>query len=205
MFNDFFKNNFHAIRGVTPEKRGEIIKKMVIDFTMHVLSTIEYDDYVIPNYVRKLLHNFTTEYRPTLIPNVDYVNVYFNDFEMMFEEKIPFERKVIELRQQIMKNTRINAIVLLDDELSDIKNIFIKSDPNYKIDVTDPDHVKDMLLIDHGYNGGDLYIRDKYCPYLIHKFLTCDDDVYNVIRESNRSITEFLTKITHEYKTSFFL
>lgn len=205
MFDNFFKNNFYAIRGATPEKRSEIIKRMVIDFTMHVLSTIEYDDYVIPNYVRKLLNNFTSEYRPTLIPEVDYVIVYFDNFDMMFEEKIPFDRKVRELRQKIMKYTRINAIVLLDDEISDIKNIFTKSDPSYKIDVTNPNHVIDVLIIDHGYNGSDLYIRDIQCPYLIHKFLCCDDDVYNVIKESNRSITEFMAKITHEYKTSFFL
>lgn len=197
MYEEFFKNKFSSIRGAsTPEWRNALIERMVIDFTMYVLSTIEYDDYIIPNYVRKLLTNCDFEYITTPDYGIEYIKVDYKDFSVLLGENYPVKNKERELRQKIMKYSKINYIILSDEEVNDEKEIFIPTDANEVIDV---------LILDHGYNGGDLYIRDKYCLYLIHKFISYDNDIYSVIAESNRSITEFLSKIESEYNYSFFL
>lgn len=200
MYDTFFKNNFASIKGVsTDERRDEIIRSMVVEFTMHTLSTIDSVDYVVPNYVRKMLNNFTYEYIETPDPEYVYVKVYFPDFEVKFEEKYPLKQKERELRQKIKKYTKLNAVVL--DYGIDVKDVFTSIEPNEVIDVV---VIKDDEPY-ASYDGGDIYIRDKYCPYLIHKYLCYDNDVFTAIRDTNRTIEEFLSKFEHQYNTSFFL
>lgn len=197
MYNEFFKNNFSAIRGVSSdERRNEIIRNMIVEFTMHTLTTIDSVDYVIPNYVRRMLHNYTFEYIETPDPEYVYVKVYFPDFELKLEEKYPLKQKERELSQKIKKYTKINSIVLSDEEIDDVKEVFAPTEPN---------EVVDVLILDRGFDGGDIYIRDKHCPYLIHKYLCYDNDVYAAIKETNRSIDEFLCKFEHQYNDSLFL
>ncbi|MEM3312182.1 MAG: hypothetical protein QW042_04530 [Thermoplasmata archaeon] len=193
MNNDFFKNKFTAIReATTPEWRDELIKHMVTYFTTHVLSTIEVDDYVVPNYVRKLLNNYDYEYITTPEHGIEYVIVNYKDFTVLFGEKYTVKDKEHELRQKILKHSKINYATLSDEEVDDEKDVF----NTMGIDV---------LILDYGYNGGDIYVRDKYCPYLIHKYISYDNDIYSAIDESNRSITEFLAKVEYEHIISYFL
>lgn len=197
MYNEFFKNNFSAIRGVSSEeRRNEIIRNMIVEFTMHTLSTIEFVDYVVPNYVRKMLNNFTYEFIETPDPEYVYVKVYFPDFEIKFEEKYPLKQKERELRQKILKHTKVNSIALSDEEIDEVKEVFAPTESN---------EVVDVLILDRGFDGGDIYIRDAYCPYLIHKYLCYDNDVYKAARETNRSIAEFMAKFEHQYNDSLFL
>lgn len=192
MYNEFFENKFAGISGApTPERRDELIKHMVTYFTTHVLSTIGSDDYVIPNYVRRLLNNYEFEYISTT-PD-EQVKVDFKDFTIIFTEKSSVEEKEQELHHKIMKNTKINYIIL--DELDDDKEVIRP----FKVgDV-------DVLILDHGCGGGYIYFRDKRSPYLIHKFNSFDKNVYAAINENNRSVAEFLSKVKSEYITSLFL
>lgn len=193
MYNDFFENKFAGIRGAsTPEWRDELIKHMVTFFTTHVLSTIEVDDYVVPNYVRKLLNNFDYECITTPEDEIEFVNVNFKDFMVLFGEKYSVSHKEDELRQKILKHSKINYVILSNEEVDDEKDVF----NSLGIDV---------LILDYGYNGGDIYVRDKFCPYLIHKFVSYSNDIYIAIDESNRSIAEFLAKVKYEHIKSFFL
>lgn len=197
MYNEFFENNFSAIRGVsTDERRIEIIRNMIVEFTTHTLSTIDSVDYVIPNYVRRILRNYTFEYVETPDPEYVYVKVYFPDFELKLEEKYPLKQKERELRQRILKHTKVNSIARLDDEIDDIKEVFMS---------TEPDEIVDVLILNRGFDGGDVYVRDARCPYLIHKFLCYDNDVYKAARETNRNINEFMAKFEHQYNDSLFL
>lgn len=211
MNEKFFENNFSLIREASSEEqRNEIIRRMVVDFTMHVLSKMEYDDYVIPNYVFKILNDFSAEYydyydyfEPT--KKVVFVNAYFKYFTISFEEKSILHVKEKELIQKIKKTTKINIEVLRDSKIVDmnqeIKNNFLQNKPNKVIDVIVVNH-DDPFQDDSGY---DIYIRDPKCSYLIHKYLCYDDDVFIAVNETNRSIDEFLSKFEHEYDTSFFL
>ena len=206
MYDTFFERQFSYLRdSSTIEERENIIKYMVEEFTLHVLSTIQYDDYVVPNYARKILHNFDYECIDTPDREYDYVKIHFPDFEVIFEDRVPL--KVIErdLKNRIQKYSKINAVVLSDDEIDDIdeeiKNTFLLNEPNKVVDVI----ITSLEEPYQYYPGGDVYIRDKDCPYLIHKYLCYDDDVYKVINESNRSITEFMAKFESEYNSSFFL
>ncbi|MEM1973938.1 MAG: hypothetical protein QXN68_04015 [Thermoplasmata archaeon] len=165
---------------------------MVTYFTTHVLSTIEVDDYVVPNYVRKLLNNYDYEYITTPEHGIEYVIVNYKDFTVLFGEKYTVKDKEHELRQKILKHSKINYATLSDEEVDDEKDVF----NTMGIDV---------LILDYGYNGGDIYVRDKYCPYLIHKYISYDNDIYSAIDESNRSITEFLAKVEYEHIISYFL
>lgn len=192
MYNEFFENKFAGISGApTPERRDELIKHMVTYFTTHVLSTIGSDDYVIPNYVRRLLNNYEFEYISTT-PD-EQVKVDFKDFTIIFTEKSSVEEKEQELHYKIMKNVKINYIIL--DELDDDKEVIR---PFKVSDV-------DVLILDHGFGGGYIYFRDKRSPYLIHKFNSFDKNVYAAINENNRSVAEFLSKVKSEYITSLFL
>lgn len=193
MNNDFFKNKFTAIReATTSEWRDELIKHMVTYFTTHVLSTIEVDDYVVPNYVRKLLNNYDYEYITTPEHGIEYVIVNYKEFTVLFGEKYIVKDKEHELRQKILKHSKINYAILSDEEVDDEKDVF----NTMGIDV---------LILDYGYNGGDIYIRDKFCPYLIHKYISYDNDIYTAVDESNRSIVEFLAKVEYEHIISYFL
>jgi len=193
MYNDFFENKFAGIRGAsTSEWRDELIKHMVTFFMTHVLSTIEVDDYVVPNYVRKLLNNYDYECITTPEDEIEYVNVNFKDFMVLFGEKYSVSHKEDELRQKILKHSKINYVILSNEEVDDEKDVF----NSLEIDV---------LILDYGYNGGDIYVRDKFCPYLIHKFVSYSNDIYIAIDENNRSISEFLEKVKYEHIKSFFL
>ena len=198
MIKEVFLDNFLTIREATSEEeRNDIIKRMVNNFTMYVLSELNYDDYVIPNYVKRILEGYTFVYIDALNPINDYLKVYFSDFDIIFDVKNPVDKIISELGQKIKKYSRIKYIILYDEkDLDDIMSVFRQSEYNDAVDV---------LLLNSGYNGGDFYIRDKYSPYLIHKFTTYDNDIYNVIKESNRCINEFLAKIECEYKKSFFI
>lgn len=206
MYDTFFERQFSYLRdSSTIEEREKIIKYMVEEFTLHVLSKISYDDYVIPNYTRKILYNFDYEIIDIPDREYDHVKIIFPDFTIFFDDNLPIKVLERDLKQKIQKYSKINAIVLSEDEIDDIdreiKNIFSRSNPHKVIDVI-------IVNFDEPYQHyteGDLYIRDIQCPYLIHKFLCYDDDVYKVIRETNRSITEFLAKIESEYNSSFFL
>lgn len=193
MNNDFFKNKFTAIReATTSEWRDELIKHMVTYFTTHVLSTIEVDDYVVPNYVRKLLNNYDYEYITTPEHGIEYVIVNYKEFTVLFGEKYTVKDKEHELRQKILKHSKINYAILSDEEVDDEKDVFNTMGI-------------DLLILDYGYNGGDIYIRDKFCPYLIHKYISYDNDIYTAVDESNRSIAEFLAKVEYEHIISYFL
>lgn len=195
MYNEFFENKFAGISGAsTPEWRDELINHMIVYFTTHVLSTIGSDDYVIPNYVRKLLNNYEFEYITTT-PD-EQVKVDFKDFTIIFTEKSSVEDKEQELHQKIMKNTKINYIILKFDEIDDVRKIFRPFQVGDAVDV---------LILDHGCGGGYIYVRDKRSPHLIHKFNSFDKNVYTAINENNRSIAEFLTKVKTEYISSLFL
>lgn len=211
MNEKFFENNFCLIREASSdEQRNEIIRRMVVDFTMHVLSKMEYDDYVIPNYVFKILNDFSAEYydyydyfEPT--KRVVFVNAYFKYFTISFEEKSLLHVKEKELMQKIKKTVNINIEVLRDSETfnmeQEIKNNFLQNEINKIVDVIVVNH-DDPFKDDSGY---DIYIRDPKCSYLIHKYLSYDDDVFIAVHETNRSIDEFLSKFEHEYNTLFFL
>ena len=191
MLKNFFKNKFYAINGTKSlDWRNELINHMVIYFTTYVLSTIHQDDYVIPNYVRKLLHNFDFEIIE-LGNEIEYVIVDFKDFIVVFGENSSVEDKTEELRQKIMEHTKINYVVFDFDEVDEESDVFRLMGI-------------DVLILDHGHGGYNIFVRDKHSPYLIHKFLSFDDDIYTAI-ENNRSITEFLAKIDTEYIISFFL
>src|SRR5690606_8226028 len=102
MYENFFKNNFIAIRGATSiDRQNEIINRMIKNFTMHVLSELHIDDYVIPNYVKRILENYTFVYMDAINPEYDYIKVYFPDFDINFDERTPVEVKVRELGQEI--------------------------------------------------------------------------------------------------------
>lgn len=211
MNEKFFENNFNLIRSASSEEqRNEIMKRMVVDFTMHVLSKMEYDDYVIPNYVLKILNDFSAEYydyydffEPT--KRVVFVNAYFKYFTISFEEKSLLHDKERELMQKIKKTVNINIAVLRDSETfnmeQEVKNNFLKKEINKIVDVIIVNH-DDPFSEDEGY---DIYIRDPKCTYIIHKYLSHDDDVFKAVHENNRSINEFLSKFEHEYDTSFYL
>lgn len=211
MNEKFFENNFSLIREASSEEqRNETIRRMVVDFTMHVLSKMEYDDYVIPNYVFKILNDFSAEYydyydyfEPT--KKVNFVNACFKYFTISFEEKSLLHVKEKELIQKIKKTTKINIEVLRDSETfnmeQEIKNAFLQNKPTKVIDVIVVNH-DDPFQENEGY---DIYIRDPKCSYLIHKYLSHDDDIFIALNETNRSIDEFLSKFEHEYDTSFFL
>ena len=206
MYDTFFERQFSYLRdSSTIEEKEKIIKYMVEEFTLHVLSKINYDDYVIPNYTRKILNNYDYECIDTPVREYDYVKIHFQDFEVIFEDRVPL--KVIErdLKNRIMKYAKINTVVLDYSEIEDIdrelKKIFYQTNPNEVTDVV-------VICTEEPYEyypGGDVFIRDIHCPYLIHKYLCYDDDVYKVIHEPNRSINEFLTKFENEYNSSFFL
>lgn len=211
MNEKFFENNFNLIRSASSEEqRNEIMKRMVVDFTMHVLSKMEYDDYVIPNYVFKNLNDFSVEYydyydffEPT--KRVVFVNAYFKYFTISFEEKSLLHDKEREMIQKIKKTVNINIEVLRDSETfnmeQEVKNNFLQKEINKIVDVIVVNH-DDPFSDDEGY---DIYVRDPKCSYLIHKYLSHDDDVFKAVHENNRSIDEFLSKFEHEYDTSFFL
>lgn len=206
MYDTFFERQFSYLRSSsTIEEREEIINYMVKEFTLHVLSKIDYVDYVIPNYTRKILHNYDYECIDTPDREYDYVKIHFQDFDVLFEDRVPLKIMERDLKNRIMKYAKINAVVLSDDEIDDVdeemKKALHKNEPNKVTDVV-------IVICEEPYQyypGGDVYIRDKNCPYLIHKYLCYDDDVFSVIKETNRSITEFLTKFENEYNSSFFL
>ena len=206
MYDTFFEKQFSYLRdSSTVEEREKIIKYMVEEFTQHVLSIMHYDDYVIPNYTRMILHNYDYECIDTPDREYDYVKIHFPDFEVIFEDRVPLKIIERDLKKRILKYSKVNAIVLpyekIDNLDKELKNIFIRSNPNKVVDVV-------VVNLDEPYlylEGGDLYIRDIKCPYLIHKYLCYDDDVYKVINDSNRSITEFMAKFESEYNSSFFL
>ena len=192
MLKNFFKNKFYAINGTKSlDWRNELINHMVIYFTTYVLSTIHHDDYVIPNYVRKLLYNFDYE---LIIPGneIEYVLVDFKDFKVVFEENSSVDEKAEELRQKILMYSRINYVVFNFYEIDDESDVFRLKDI-------------DVLILDRGLGGYNVFVRDKYCPYLIHKYSSFDDDIYIAIDDSNRSIMEFFAKVEAEYILSFFL
>ena len=206
MYDTFFERQFSYLRdSSTVEEREKIIKYMVEEFTLDVLSKINYDDYVIPNYTRKILHNYDYEIIDIPDREYDHVKIIFPDFEVIFDDNLPIKVLERNLKQKLQKYSKINAMVLPEDEIDDIdkeiKNIFSRSNPNKVIDVIIVNHNEPYVH----YTGGDVYIRDIQCPYLIHKFLSYDDDVYKVIKETNRSITEFMAKFENEYNSSFFL
>lgn len=198
MIKEIFLDNFLAIReATTEEEKNDIIKRMVENFTMFVLSELDYNDYIIPNYVKRILEDYTFVYIDTLNPSNDYLKVYFSDFDIILDVNMSVAEKVSELGQKIKKYSRIKYIILYDEkDLDDIMSVFKPSEYNDAVDV---------LILNKGFNGSDIYLRDKHSPYLIHEFTTYDNDLYNVIKESNRSINEFLAKIECNYKTSFFL
>ncbi|MEM3312273.1 MAG: hypothetical protein QW042_04995 [Thermoplasmata archaeon] len=206
MYDTFFERQFSYLRdSSTIEEREKIIKYMVEEFTLHVLSKISYDDYVIPNYTRKILYNFDYEIIDIPDREYDHVKIIFPDFEIFFDDSIPIKVMERDLKQRIQKYSKVNAIVISDDEIDnldkELKNIFVRSNPNKVVDVV-------VVNLDEPYlylPGGELFIRDIKNPYLIHKYLCYDDDVYKVINETNRSITEFLAKFENEYNSSFFL
>ena len=206
MYDTFFERQFSYLRdSSTIEEREKIIKYMVEEFTIHVLSTMHHDDYVLTNYTRKILHNYDYECIDTPDREYDYVKVIFPDFEIIFEDRVPIKILERDLKQRIQKYSRINAVVLSYDEIDnldeEIKNVFLQNDPDKVTDVI-------VVNLDEPYlylPGGELYIRDIKCPYLIHKYLCYDDDVYKVIEDSNRSITEFMAKFESDYNSSFFL
>lgn len=206
MYDSFFERQFSYLRSSsTIEEREEILNYMVKEFTLHVLSKINYDDYVIPNYTRKILHNYDYECIDTPIQEYDYIKIHFPDFEIIFDERVPIKVMERDLKQRIQKYSKINAVVLPDDEIDnleeEIKNAFLQNEPNKVTDVV-------VVNLDEPYlylPGGELFIRDIKNPYLIHKYLCYDDDIYKVIKETNRSITEFLAKIECEYNSAFFL
>ena len=206
MYDTFFERQFSYLRSSkTIEEREEIIKFMVEEFTLYTLSKIDYEDYVVPNYTRKILHNFDYEIIDIPDKEYDHIKIIFPDFTVIFDDNKPLKIMERNLKNRIMKYAKINADVLYDSEIDDLdkelKNIFSRSNPHKVIDVIVVNHDEPY---EH-YTGGDVYIRDVQCPYLIHKFLSYDDDVYKAIRESNRSITEFMTKFENEYNSSFFL
>ena len=206
MYNTFFEKQFSYLREIpSNEEMNKIVKHMVNEFTLHVLSEIHCDDYVIPNYTRKILSSYDYEYIVTPDTDFDYVKVIFPDFEVIFEDRVPIKVMERDLKQRIQKYSRINAVVLSDDEIDnldeEIKNVFLQNEPDKVTDVI-------VVNLDEPYlylPGGELYIRDIKCPYLIHKYLCYDNDVYKVIEDSNRSITEFMAKFESEYNSSFFL
>ena len=192
MLKDFFKVKFYAINGTKSlEWRNELINHMVIYFTTYVLSTIHCDDFVIPNYVRRLLRNYDYELI-TSEDEIEYVLVDYKDFAVVFGKNSSVEDKTQELRQKIMKHSKINYVIFSFDEIDDEKDIFKLMGV-------------DVLILDHGCKGGNIFVRDKYCPYLIHKFSSFDDDIFIAIEEDNRSIMEFFAKVETEYISSFFL
>lgn len=203
MYDTFIERQFDHIRGVsTDERRNEIINYMINEFTLYTLSKINYEDYVVPNYTRKILHNYDYEY--IITPDdeeYDYVKVNFPNFTVFFDDRIPLKYIERDLKQRILKYAKINHITLPynDIEDEDVRNIFITVEPNKVVDV--------LILhnANEGHNGKYVYIRDIQCPYLIHKFLSYDNDIYKAINRTNRSITEFLTKFENEYNSSFFL
>lgn len=206
MYDTFFERQFSYLRdSSTIEEREKIIKYMVEEFTLYVLSKINYDDYVIPNYTRKILHNFDYEIIDIPDREYDYVKIHFQDFDVIFDDRYPLKVMERDLKNRILKYSKINAMVLpyeeMDNPDKELKNIFIRSNPNKIVDVVIVNLDEPYLYID----GGDVYIRDIKCPYLIHKYLCHDDDIYKVIKESNRSITEFMAKFEAEYSSSFFL
>src|SRR5690606_167293 len=170
MYDIFFEKQFDYLRGSsTVEEREKIIKYMVEEFTLHVLSTMHYDDYVIPNYTRKILYNYDYECIDTPDREYDYVKIHFPDFEVIFEDRVPIKVMERDLKQRIQKYSRINAVVLSDDEIDnldeEIKNVFLQNEPDKVTDVI-------VVNLDEPYlylPGGELYIRDIKCPYLIHK------------------------------------
>ena len=206
MYNTFFEKQFSYLREIpSNEEMNKIVKHMVNEFTLHVLSEIHSDDYVIPNYTRKILSSYDYEYIVTPDTDFDYVKVIFPDFYVILEDRVPLKILERDLKNRIMKYSKINAVVLSDDEIDDVdeemKKALLKNEPNKVTDVV-------IVICEEPYQyypGGDVYIRDKNCPYLIHKYLCYDDDVFSVIKETNRSITEFLTKFENEYNSSFFL
>lgn len=206
MYDTFFERLFNDLRSSsTIMEREEIIKYMVEEFTLHVLSKINYDDYVIPNYTRKILHNYDYECIDTPEQEYDHVKIIFPDFELFIDDRTPIKIIERDLKNRIQKYSKVNAMVLPDDEIDnldkELKNIFIRFNPNKVVDVV-------VVNLDEPYlylPGGELFIRDIKCPYLIHKYLCYDDDIYKVMHESNRSITEFLAKFESEYNSSFFL
>lgn len=206
MYDTFFERQFSYLRSSsTIEEREEIINYMVKEFTLHVLSKIDYVDYVIPNYTRKILHNYDYECIDTPVQEYDYVKIHFPDFEIIFDERVPIKVMERDLKNRIQKYSKVNAIVLPEDDIDnldeEIKNTFLQNEPNKVTDIIVVNLDEPYLYID----GGDVYIRDIKCPYLIHKYLCHDDDIYKVIKESNRSITEFIAKFEAEYSSSFFL
>src|SRR5690606_23434178 len=123
MYDTFFKRQFDYLRGSsTVEEREKIIKFMVEEFTLHVLSLIQYDDYVVPNYTRKILHNY--DYECIDIPNQEYdhVKIIFPDFNVIFDDDIPIKVLERDLKQKIQKYSKINAMVLPEDEIDDIED-----------------------------------------------------------------------------------
>lgn len=201
MYDTFFERQFDYIRGVsTDERRNEIINYMINEFTLYVLSMINYDDYVIPNYTRKILHNFDYEY--IITPDdeeYDYVKVNFPNFKVFFDDRIPLKYIEKDLKQKILKYARINYIALPNEKVDDVRDIFLTVEPNKVVDV--------LILhnANEGHNGKYVYIRDIQSPYLIHKFLCYDNDIYKGINGTNRSITEFMAKFESDYNSSFFL
>lgn len=201
MYDTFFERQFDYIRGVsTDERRNEIINYMINEFTLYVLSMINYDDYVIPNYTRKILHNFDYEY--IITPDdeeYDYVKVNFPNFKVFFDDRIPLKYIEKDLKQKILKYARINYIALPNEKVDDVRDIFLTVEPNKVVDV--------LILhnANEGHNGKYVYIRDIQSPYLIHKFLCYDNDIYKAINGTNRSITEFMAKFESDYNSSFFL
>src|SRR5690606_1906629 len=113
MYDTFFKRQFDYLRGSsTVEEREKIIKFMVEEFTLHVLSLIQYDDYVVPNYTRKILYNFDYECIDTPEREYDYVKIHFQDFDVIFEDRVPLKVMERDLKNRILKYSKINAIVL---------------------------------------------------------------------------------------------
>src|SRR5690606_35864796 len=175
MYDTFFERQFSYLRGSESiEEREKIIKYMVEEFTLHVLSTMHCDDYVIPNYTRKILHNY--DYECIDIPDheYDHVKIIFPDFEVIFDEKIPLKIIERDLKNRILKYSKVNAMVISDDEIDnldrELKNIFARSNPNKVVDVVVVNLNEPYLYLP----GGELYIRDIKCPYLIHKYLCYD-------------------------------
>lgn len=206
MYDTFFERQFSYLREIpSNEEMNKTVKYMVNEFTLHVLSETHYDDYVIPNYTRKILSSYNYEYIVTPDNEFDYVKVIFPDFEVIIDDRTPIKVLERDLKKRIQKYAKVNVVVLSDDEIDnldeEIKNVFLQNEPDKVTDVI-------VVNLDEPYlylPGGELYIRDIKNPYLIHKYLCYDDDVYKVINETNRSITEFLAKFENEYNSSFFL
>lgn len=206
MYKTFFQKQFSFLRSLaTNEAKDEIINYMIKEFTFHVLSIINYDDYVIPNYTRKILYNFTYNYIEAPDTENDYVKVFFPDFTFKIENNIPLNLIERELCQKIKKYAKINVAVFDDyQDSNNLRKIFTQTKPNKVVDVVivNFDEYHDYH---ESYNSIDVYVRDKDCPHLIHNYLCHDDDIYTVVMETNRSITEFMAKFEYSYNSSFFL